>query len=138
MSSGIAVNDACLEAFNELKLKHSAKYIIFKLSPDNTEVVVDKVSADEDYEAFVADLPEQECRYAVYDFQFEKDGTTRNKILFYAWSPDSAKIKGKMVYASTKDALRKKLVGIANDIQATDLDEVSREVVLDKVVRSVR
>jgi cofilin len=39
-------------------------------------------------------------------------------------SPDSAKIKEKMVYAASKDALRKALDGIASEIQGTDASEV--------------
>ena len=41
-----------------------------------------------------------------------------------------------MLYASSKDALRKALVGIATEIQGTDLSEVSYETVLEKVSRS--
>ena len=40
-------------------------------------------------------------------------------------SPDDAKIKNKMLYASSKDALRRSLVGIAVEIQGTDLSEVA-------------
>jgi cofilin len=48
-------------------------------------------------------------------------------------SPDTAKIKQKMIYASSKDGLRKKLDGVYTEIQCTDLSEVSHETVLDKV-----
>jgi hypothetical protein len=40
-------------------------------------------------------------------------------------SPDDAKIKNKMVYASSKDALRRSLVGISTEIQGTDTSEVA-------------
>lgn len=43
-------------------------------------------------------------------------------------SPDDAKIKQKMLYASSKDALRRALVGIAVEIQGTEYDEVAWEV----------
>lgn len=42
-------------------------------------------------------------------------------------APDNAKIKQKMLFASSKDALRKALVGIAVEIQGTDASEVSYE-----------
>ena len=80
-------------------------------------------------------LPENDCRYAVYDFEYERgqgEGV-RNKICFIVWSPDTAKVKSKMLYASSKDAIRKKLVGVANEIQATDSAEVSYDTVLDRV-----
>jgi cofilin len=38
-----------------------------------------------------------------------------------------------MIYASSKDGLRKKLDGVYTEIQATDLSEVSHETVLEKV-----
>ena len=50
-------------------------------------------------------------------------------------SPDTSKVKQKMLYASSKEALRKKLDGIYTEIQCTDLSEVSYETVLDKVTR---
>lgn len=40
-----------------------------------------------------------------------------------------------MIYASSKDALRRALNGISADIQGTDFAEVSYEAVLDKVSR---
>lgn len=42
-------------------------------------------------------------------------------------SPDDSKIKQKMLYASSKDALRKSLVGISSEIQGTDMSEVAHE-----------
>jgi cofilin len=42
-------------------------------------------------------------------------------------SPDDAKIKQKMLFASSRDALRRSLVGIAVEIQGTDYSEVSWE-----------
>jgi hypothetical protein len=42
-------------------------------------------------------------------------------------SPDDAKIKQKMLFASSRDALRRSLVGIAAEIQGTDFSEVAHE-----------
>ena len=43
-----------------------------------------------------------------------------------------------MVYAASKDALRRKLDGIYTEIQCTDLAEVSHETVLDKVLHYIK
>ncbi len=43
-------------------------------------------------------------------------------------STDDAKIKQKMLFASSRDALRRSLVGIATEIQGTDYSEVDHEV----------
>ena len=42
-------------------------------------------------------------------------------------SPDNAKIKDKMVTASSREPLRRSLDGIAAEIQGTDLSEVAYE-----------
>jgi len=85
-ASGVGVSPACVDAFQDLKLKKKHKYIIFTLNKDFTEIVVDKTSIAQDYDEFVADLPEGECRWAIYDFEFEKEGAgKRNKIIFYSW-----------------------------------------------------
>lgn len=136
MSSGISVDDACITAFQDLKLRKKYQYILYRLSDDLATIVIEKAVEDKgtSYDDFVAQLPDNDCRYAVYDFEFEKPGEgTRNKICFYVWAPDTAKVRQKMVYASSKDALRKKLVGIATEIQATDYAEVSHASVLDRV-----
>jgi len=135
MSSGVGVNEECLTTFQQLKLGHKFKYIIYNLGKNNTEIVVEKKSEVAEYDGFLADLPEAECRWAVYDFEFEKEGGKRNKLTFYSWSPNEAKIKNKMMFASSKDALRRSLVGIGAEIQATDFSEVAYEEVLSKVAR---
>jgi len=136
MASGVTVNQICLDAFQALKAQRANKYIVFQLNDDRTEVVVSKTSTSCVYNEFLRDLPEDDCRWAVYDLEFEKTGAgVRNKICFVSWSPDSAKIKSKMVYASSRDALRRALIGVAVDIQAADYDEASFEALLDKADR---
>lgn len=49
------------------------------------------------------------------------------------WSPDIAPIKSKMVYASSKESIKRSFNGIGVEIQGTDYAEVSYEAVLDKV-----
>lgn len=61
-------------------------YITFTLSGDNVEIVVDKKSASKDYSEFLTQLPETECRWAVYDLEYDLgDGGKRNKLVFYHW-----------------------------------------------------
>lgn len=40
------VNQECVTAYNDLKLNKKYKYVIFKLSDDNKEIVVDSTSED--------------------------------------------------------------------------------------------
>ena len=48
--------------------------------------------------------------------------------------PDTSGIKQKMLYASSKDALKKKL-GITLEVQATDKDDVEYKEVYEKLSR---
>ncbi|GJJ70144.1 cofilin [Entomortierella parvispora] len=133
--SGVSLQKGCVESFTELKLKKAHKFIIYKLSDDLKEIVVDKAVSAGTYDEFLAELPVDQCRYAVYDFDYTLPDGERNKIVFYTWSPDDAKTRTKMVYSSSKDALRKALQGVAIEIQGTDLDEVAHDTVLERIRR---
>jgi len=79
------VNPECLTAYQELKLGKKTKYIIFSLNKEKTEIVVEKVSNGGDYDDFVEDLPALECRWAVYDLEFDTEEGKRNKLVFVSW-----------------------------------------------------
>ncbi|KAG2361592.1 cofilin [Suillus spraguei] len=134
MSSGVVAASECLAKFNDLKMKKSLKYILFKLNDSRTEIVIDKTSESSDYEEFLRNLPADGCRWAVYDFNYTlEDGSHRNKVCFFSWSPDNAPVRAKMVHASSKDALRKSLDGISVEIQGTDSTEVAYETGLSRL-----
>ena len=88
MATGIGVDDLCITQFQDLKLKKKYRYIVYRLSDDCTQIIVDKaVEKCDDYDEFVErELPEDDCRYAIYDFEFTvPDGGVRNKICFINW-----------------------------------------------------
>ncbi|CAL0303386.1 unnamed protein product [Lupinus luteus] len=81
----MAVSDECKLKFLELKAKRNYRFIVFKI--ENQEVVVDKVgNPEETYDDFTASLPPDECRYAVFDFDFTTiENVQKSKIFFIAW-----------------------------------------------------
>merc|ERR1711972_917712 len=106
--------------------------------------VEEKGDRDASYDAFLNDLQkggDGECRYGLYDFEYEHQcqGTTesskKQKLFLMSWGPDSAKIKKKMLYASSFETLKKSLVGVHKFIQATDASEASASEV-EKQLRS--
>jgi hypothetical protein len=139
--SGATVNAECVTAYNDLKLNKKYKYVIFKLSDDNKEIVVESTSEDgPEYDDFRNKLINATSksksgavgkgpRYAVYDFEYQlaSGEGTRNKITFLAWSPDDAGVMAKMVYASSKEALKRALPGLAGEVQANDADDIEYE-----------
>jgi len=47
------------------------------------------------------------------------------------WNPDSAPVKQKMIYSSSKDAFKKKINHSGKDLQANDLDDLKEDDFLD-------
>nr|GEW58652.1 actin-depolymerizing factor 7 [Tanacetum cinerariifolium] len=133
-ASGMAVDDECKLKFSELKSKRNYRFIIFKI--EEQQVIVEKVgSPDESYEDFTNSLPSNECRYAVFDFDFITDeNCQKSKIFFIAWAPDTSKVRAKMVYASSKDRFKRELDGIQVELQATDPSEMSLDIVKARAI----
>ncbi|XP_035548535.1 uncharacterized protein LOC118349068 [Juglans regia] len=70
-ASGMAANDECKLKFLDLKMKRNYIFIIFKIE---NQVVVEKLgNPDKTYDDFNESLPADECRYAVFDFDFITD-----------------------------------------------------------------
>lgn len=77
----VTIAPECITKYNELKLGKEIKYIIYKLSDDYKEIVVEDYSSDKDWETFQNKLLNAKAshkgkegkgpRYAVYDFEFE-------------------------------------------------------------------
>ncbi|RWA09376.1 hypothetical protein EKO27_g5741 [Xylaria grammica] len=145
-----SVSQECISAFNDLKLAKKYKYIIYKLSDDNREIVVEDASADKDWEVFREKLINATSktksgavskgpRYAVYDFEYSlaSGEGSRNKITFIAWSPDDAGVMPKMVYASSKEGLKRSLNGVAVELQANDPDDIEHDTVLKIVSKGL-
>ncbi|KAL8844163.1 MAG: hypothetical protein Q9205_002796 [Flavoplaca limonia] len=149
--SGVAVTPDCVTKFNELKLGKTIKYIIYKLSDDYKEVVVEETSTDPEWENFQKKIMDAKSsykgkegagpRYAVYDFQYELEGGegTRNKIVFISWSPDEGTLVfPRMTYASSKEALKNALNGIGAEVQANNEDEIEYSRILSGISKGKR
>lgn len=83
----MAVNDECKLKFLELKAKRTHRFIIFKIEEKMKQIIVEKLGDPlKSYEDFSASLPADECRYAVYDFDFvTEENCQKSKIFFIAW-----------------------------------------------------
>lgn len=81
------MHDECKLRFLELKAKRTYRFIIFKIEEKQKQVVVEKVGEPtQSYEDFTASLPADECRYAVYDFDFvTAENCQKSRIFFIAW-----------------------------------------------------
>lgn len=85
----MGIAEDCKEIFRELQRKKSHRYLIFKIDDKQKQVVVEKTgNVTESYDDFMASLPENDCRYAIYDFDFDfvtEENCQKSKIFFIAW-----------------------------------------------------
>lgn len=97
----VSVHPDCITAFNELKLGKEVKWIIYAISDDWKEIIVEEKSTVDDYAAFREKLINAKSknkrgevgiggRYAVYDVQYDTPDGPRSKITFISWTPDDA------------------------------------------------
>jgi len=143
MSSGVEVTEACISAFQDMKIPDSSKprnrCIIFKISDDKKKIEIEKTilkneqEQEVQYNEIVEGLPPRDGRYIVWDLLIAnaKSGKENDKLVFMSWSPDDAPVQSRMIFASSKDAIKKKLqIGLAVD--CSDKDEASYKEVCEK------
>jgi len=136
MSSGVQVDDNISDLFKDFKINKKNRYYTFLI--ENKEMIkVDKVGGREaSYEDFCDDLPEKSPRYCLIDLDFEtKDGRPTSKIVFISWIPEEGGVRDKMLYASSKEAIKLALDGVGIFINATDRAELDLETSILPVVK---
>ncbi|CAD7691845.1 unnamed protein product [Nyctereutes procyonoides] len=88
------------------EVKKCKKAVLFCLSEDKKNIILEEgkeilvgdvgQTVDVPYTTFVKMLPDKDCRYALYD-----------DLVFIFWAPESAPLKSKMIYASSRMPSRK-------------------------------
>ena len=133
-TTGMWVTDECKNSYMDMKWKKNHRYIVYKIDEKSRLVTVDKVGGPaENYEDLAAALPKDDCRYAVFDFDFVTvDNCRKSKIFFIAWSPTESRIRAKILYATSKAGLRRVLDGVSYELQATDPTEMGMDVIKDR------
>ncbi|PKA66452.1 Actin-depolymerizing factor 5 [Apostasia shenzhenica] len=133
-TEGMDVREECRKSFMEMKRKRVHRYIVFKIDEISEAVMVDKLGgAAEGYDDLAASLPDDDCRYAVFDFNYVSvDNCQMSRIFFIAWSPIASRIRAKMLYATSKHGLRRVLDGVHYEVQATDPTEMGFDVIKER------
>uniref|UniRef100_A0A8C5KGG6 Cofilin-2 pseudogene n=1 Tax=Jaculus jaculus TaxID=51337 RepID=A0A8C5KGG6_JACJA len=134
MASGVTVNDEVIKVFNDMKVRKSStqeeiktrkKAVLFCLGDDKTQITVKEAKQilEDPYTSFVKLLTLNDCRYALYDATYETKESKKEDLVFIFWTPKSAPLKSKMIYASSKDAIKKKFAVIKHEWQVNGLDD---------------
>ncbi|CAL8269676.1 unnamed protein product [Boreogadus saida] len=144
MASGVTVTDDVIAVFNDMKVrkaqaneedkKKRKKAVLFCISPDKQNIILEEgkeilcgdvgTTVKDPYLEFVKMLPSDDCRYALYDATYETKETKKEDLVFIFWAPETASMKSKMIYASSKEAIKKKFSGIKHELQANFLEEI--------------
>lgn len=140
------MSDEVVDEYKFIKKGKKYRYIVFHIK-DEKKICIDssgdREAVYQDYLDYLASLGPDECRYGLYDFEFEHScegaaDTKRSKLILMIWCPDTARIKKKMLYSSSFDALKHSLEGIGKYIQATDMSEAAPECILEKIKSTAR
>ncbi|KAF7651530.1 hypothetical protein LDENG_00109090 [Lucifuga dentata] len=153
MASGVEVTDEVIAIFNDMKVrkcqsteeekKKRKKAIIFRICDNNRSIIPEQdkqiligdlgVTVSDCFQHFVDMLPPDECRYALFDATFETKESKKEDLVFIFWAPECAKTKCKMIYASSKDAIKRKMPGIKHEWQVNSLEELDRKALGQKL-----
>uniref|UniRef100_A0A8D1TMQ5 ADF-H domain-containing protein n=1 Tax=Sus scrofa TaxID=9823 RepID=A0A8D1TMQ5_PIG len=119
MASSMSVSDGVIKVFTDIKVpesltpegvKECKKGVLFCLSKDKNIIL------KEGMEILVHDV-------ALYDTNYETKEGKKEDLVFIFWAPESASLKSKMIYASSKDTI-KKVTGVKNKSEANCYEEV--------------
>ncbi|OOO05700.1 Actin-binding, cofilin/tropomyosin domain-containing protein [Aspergillus oryzae] len=116
MPSGVSIADECITTYKQLRSGRGAKkptFVIYRISDDQTAVVVEDSSAEQDFKAFCHKLcstvdsrGNPAPRYAVYDVEYDlgDDEQLRSaldvKLSIHADTPDEIEWKTVLSVAS--------------------------------------
>ncbi|EYE90103.1 actin-binding ADF family protein [Aspergillus ruber CBS 135680] len=138
--SGVNVPNECIAAFKRLLYHRGTSrptFVIYRISEDNTSVIVEESSSEKNYEAFLKKLTSAvdhegnpAPRYAVYDVEYDlNDDGRRATVIFISWMPVETSTRFRMLYAATKEQLRRAL-DVKVSIHADDLLDIEWKAVL--------
>ena len=78
------------------------------------------------YNDFLQALPKDKPCYALVDVEVtSKSGAGHSKLCYIFWCPENVNVKEKMLYSTSKDALKKACKGTQCEIQAHDMDDLA-------------
>jgi len=133
--AGIGIREECVNLFMHMKTRSAYKWMTFKVDDSGRYVVPDRLgNKNATFQEFVACLPDGQCRYAAYDYEYTSpERGSFSKLVFVNWAPDGCNIRTKMMFASTKDFFKGFLDGVGAELQACERDEIREEDMRAKV-----
>uniref|UniRef100_A0A2K6EK86 ADF-H domain-containing protein n=1 Tax=Propithecus coquereli TaxID=379532 RepID=A0A2K6EK86_PROCO len=142
------VSDGVIKMFNDVKVRKSSmseevrklkEAVLFCLSEEKNiileegkDILVGDVgqTVDNPYTTFVKTLPDKDCCYVLYDATYETEENKKEDLAFIFRAPECAFLKSRMIYASSKDAIKMKLTGIKHELQANHYQKLGGSAII--------
>ncbi|XP_054937885.1 cofilin-1-like [Physeter macrocephalus] len=136
MVSSVAISEGVIKMFNDMKMcklstpeevKKDKKVVLFSLSEDKKNIILEECkevgdvgqTVDDPYATLVKMLPDKGCHYVLYEAIYETKESKKEDLVFIFWTPECVPLKSKMIYGSSKDAIKKKLTEIKMNYKQT-------------------
>jgi len=132
-------------AYSDMNMKNAYQYIVFKLTPDYKEIVLDSTYArNEDQQASfdslnttMKALPASESRFIFFRVDWDKvednglNGGKRSKVVIISAIGSLAPVKSKLMFAACKEPMKRKLNCVTSEVQGAlnglDLGEITEK-----------
>jgi len=66
---------------------------------------------------------------------FQQPTVTKSKICLILWSPEYSRVRSKMIYAASQEAVASKMPDVQRQLQATELEELEYGVIKNQVAK---
>ncbi|XP_026079381.1 non-muscle cofilin 1-like [Carassius auratus] len=135
MASGVAISDEVVRNYDLIRVRQAGteagerlKLLVMCLSKDQKSIIVDDanclkvkdVGKTDVLKKILSKIPTDECRYALYDCSYVSKESVKEDLVFILSAPETASLKSKMVYASSKAALKAKMPGLKFEWQINE------------------
>ncbi|KAI7805830.1 non-muscle cofilin 1, partial [Triplophysa rosa] len=148
-ASGVAISDEVVKYYDLIRVRKQGeqererfKLVMMRISDDQKSIIVDHdnclrnkdvENAADIFEAVVSKLPPKECRYCLYDCHYATTESVKEDLIFIMWAPESANLKSKMLYASSRNDLKKKIPGLKFEWQVNDPSDIHKSCLVEKL-----
>lgn len=124
VTSTIAVEDSCIDAFNKLKISRHVTTVLYRLNDGLNTLALDfegNLTHDELLKALPSDP-----RFVAHELCFaDQDGSRREAIVLIHWSPQGTSPEQEAAYSACYSALKNHLDGVDISVEAASRSDLA-------------
>jgi cofilin len=140
VDSGIRPSENDITEYNNLKKERIYKCLVYSINAEGNALTLEyKGDKNFVYDDLKAQLPKDDCRFVLIDFDYETDENPprkTSKLVFVYWAPIIAPMKRKFTFSSTKNALKSSFTGIQKDLQPSDWSDLDKDHVRKELLKA--